>query len=73
MTEPSIPPLPNAPLPVALGQLEACVAAVGADSEAQPLRRAEALAAIEKDRALLLEVPGSATAIARLKLAADLG
>ena len=31
------------------------------------------LAAIERDRALLLEVPGSATAIARLKLAADLG
>ena len=54
MTEPSIPPLPNAPLPVALGQLEACVAAVGADSEAPPLRRAEALAAIEKDLCLAL-------------------
>jgi hypothetical protein len=39
---------------IALGQLEACLEAVGADSEARPDRRAVALAAIEQDLHLVL-------------------
>ncbi|MGE0193408.1 MAG: ion transporter [Planctomycetota bacterium] len=67
MIEPPNAPLPNAPLPVALGQLEACVSAVGADSEAPPARRARALAAIESDLCLALAEHASAPDLAGLR------